>query len=91
MNQNMLTFKFPFRLTTGIFILPAYDGLVYMSSTIIFCTCMAHQEHRKRPSGVCLSFTCSLPTMSFFQSIVLLTFAEVFVGHLFFLCMLCLY
>ena len=36
MNQNMLTFKFPFRLTTGIFILPAYDGLVYMSSTIIF-------------------------------------------------------
>ena len=35
MNQNMLT-KFPFRLTTGIFILPAYDGLVYMSSTIIF-------------------------------------------------------
>ena len=42
---------------------------------------MAHQEHRKRPSGVCLSFTCSLPmpwtrsspsstssTMSFFQS-----------------------
>ena len=38
MNQNMLTFKFPFRLTTGIFILPAYDGLVYMSSTTIFCT-----------------------------------------------------
>ena len=53
MNQNMLTFKFQFRLTTGIFILP------WLS--LNFCTCMAHQEHRKRPSGVCPSFTCSLP------------------------------